>query len=73
MQLMFRQFFLQPVTWGSLALLLATGLGLIYYYDTEKRRRIDGENSTFTFCKSLRMTAERICQWCEASAIVSKI
>lgn len=29
-----------PVTWGSLLLLLITGAGLVYYFDTEKRRRL---------------------------------
>ncbi|XP_051114258.1 protein SCO1 homolog 1, mitochondrial isoform X2 [Andrographis paniculata] len=31
-----------PVSWMSFFLLLCTGAGLVYYYDREKRRRIEG-------------------------------
>ncbi|KAL8509258.1 hypothetical protein ACS0TY_016451 [Phlomoides rotata] len=34
-----------PVSWMSFFLLLCTGAGLVYYYDREKRRRIEGINS----------------------------
>eukprot|EP00271_Cylindrocystis_brebissonii_P008956 TRINITY_DN23512_c0_g1_i1.p1 TRINITY_DN23512_c0_g1~~TRINITY_DN23512_c0_g1_i1.p1 ORF type:complete len:380 (+),score=58.40 TRINITY_DN23512_c0_g1_i1:220-1359(+) len=30
-----------PVTWGSLLLLLLTGAGLLFYYDTEKKRKLE--------------------------------
>lgn len=32
---------LQPVSWGSLALLLITGAGLLAFYDREKRRKLE--------------------------------
>lgn len=31
-----------PVSWMSLFLLLVTGAGIIYYYDQEKKRHIEG-------------------------------
>ncbi|KAL3638079.1 hypothetical protein CASFOL_018092 [Castilleja foliolosa] len=31
-----------PVSWVSFFLLLCTGAGLVYYYDKEKRRHIEG-------------------------------
>ncbi|XP_073311290.1 protein SCO1 homolog 1, mitochondrial [Primulina huaijiensis] len=34
-----------PVSWMSLFLLLCTGVGLIFYYDREKRRHIEGITS----------------------------
>ena len=32
----------QPVSWMSFFLLFATGAGLVYYYDREKKRHIEG-------------------------------
>nr|GMC95397.1 protein SCO1 homolog 1, mitochondrial isoform X1 [Ipomoea batatas] len=34
-----------PVSWMSFLLLLGTGAGLVYYYDREKKRHIEGINS----------------------------
>ncbi|CAI9758897.1 unnamed protein product [Fraxinus pennsylvanica] len=34
-----------PVSWMSFFLLLSTGAGLVYYYDREKKRHIEGINS----------------------------
>ena len=42
-QLLMLDFHLQPVSWLSLGLLFMTGAGLIYYYDNEKKRLIDGK------------------------------
>ena len=41
-QLLKIDFRLQPVSWLSLGLLFMTGAGLIYYYDNEKKRLIEG-------------------------------
>ena len=35
-------FVMQPVTWASLALLAATGVGLILFWDREKKRQLEG-------------------------------
>lgn len=32
----------QPVSWASLALLVVTGIGLILYWDWEKKRQLQG-------------------------------
>ncbi|KAK4483780.1 hypothetical protein RD792_010984 [Penstemon davidsonii] len=37
-----------PVSWMSLFLLLCTGAGLVYYYDREKKRHIEGINNAST-------------------------
>ena len=46
-------FHLQPVSWLSLGLLFMTGAGLIYYYDNEKKRLIDGKLIVLVYDKSL--------------------
>lgn len=33
---------LQPVAWLSFVFLILTGGGLVYYYDKEKKRHIEG-------------------------------
>ncbi|KAH6798359.1 electron transport SCO1/SenC family protein [Perilla frutescens var. frutescens] len=40
-----------PVSWMSFFLLACTGLGLVYYYDREKRRHIEGLNKASTAVK----------------------
>ncbi|KAL6519470.1 hypothetical protein OROGR_018790 [Orobanche gracilis] len=40
-----------PVSWMSFFLLLCTGVGLVYYYDREKRRHIEGINNASTAVK----------------------
>ncbi|KAM7526498.1 hypothetical protein LguiA_016400 [Lonicera macranthoides] len=40
-----------PVSWLSFALLIATGAGLIFYYDSEKKRHIEDINTASTAVK----------------------
>lgn len=35
--------YLQPISWLSFLLLIATGAGVIIYYDQEKKRHIEGK------------------------------
>ncbi|KAG6435771.1 hypothetical protein SASPL_100646 [Salvia splendens] len=40
-----------PVSWMSFFLLFCTGVGLVYYYDREKKRHIEGLNKASTAVK----------------------
>lgn len=48
---------LQPISWLSFLLLVATGAGVIYYYDREKKRHIEGRLLWWVMC-FLVMTME---------------
>lgn len=49
---------LQPVSWLSLLLLVATGAGVIFYYDKQKKQHIEGTMVSLMLFVMTRLLSE---------------